>query len=75
VRECHLLKCKLNQNFIQYQVYKSRVKYESMVLTHGERERNVSGFVDFIIYIMVVFHLLTFIESNLQRREYHFVNS
>ena len=23
---------------------------------------------------MIVFHLLTFIESNLQRREYHFVN-
>jgi hypothetical protein len=28
-----------------------------------------------IIHIMVVFRSLTFIESNLQRREYHFVNS
>jgi hypothetical protein len=53
----------------------SRVKYESMALTHGERERNVTGYVIFIIHIMVVFHSLTFIESNLQRREYHFVNS
>ena len=35
---------------------------------------NVIGCVVFIIHIMVVFHLLTFIESNLQRREYHFVN-
>ena len=36
---------------------------------------NVTGCVVFIIHIMVVFHLLTFIESNLQRTEYHFVNS
>ena len=27
------------------------------------------------LQIMVVFHSLTFIESNLQRREYHFVTS
>jgi hypothetical protein len=38
-------------------------------------EMNVIGCVVFIIHIMVVFHLLTFIESNLQRREYHFVNN
>ena len=48
-------------------VYKSRMKY-------GESERNVTGGVVFIIHIKVVFHSLTFIESNLQRREYHFVN-
>ena len=40
-----------------------------------KRERNVTGCVVFIIHIMVAFHSLTFIESNLQRREYHFVNS
>ena len=35
-----------------------------LALTHGEKERNVSGCVVFIIHIMDVFHLLTFIESN-----------
>jgi hypothetical protein len=38
-------------------------------------EMNVTGCVVFIMHIMVVFHSLTFIESNLQRRKYHFVNS
>ena len=38
-------------------------------------EGNVTGCVVFIIHIMVVIHSLTIIESNIQRREYHFVNS
>jgi hypothetical protein len=51
--------------------YKVTVLSNIQILT----EMNVSGCVVFIIHIMVVFHLLTFIESNLRRREYHFVNS
>jgi hypothetical protein len=42
---------------------------------HGERERNVTECVVFIIHIMVVFYPLTFKESNLQRKKYHFVNT
>jgi hypothetical protein len=46
-----------------------------LALTHGEREKNVTGCVHYFIHIMVVFHSLAFIESNLKRREYHFVNN
>ena len=60
--------------FIKLQNQSKLYSISSLRIT-GERERNVIGFVVFIIYIMVVFHSLTFIESNLQRREYHFVNN
>jgi hypothetical protein len=35
------------------------------ISTHSERERNVIGCVVFIIHIIVVFHLLTFIVCNM----------
>ena len=60
------LNCKPDQNFIQYEVYKSRVKY-------GERERNVTECV-VLSSILLLYFICSFIELNLQRREYHFVN-
>ena len=53
--------------FIRLQTQSKLYSISTLQIT-GERERNVTGCVVFIIHIMVVFHLLTFIESNLQRR-------
>jgi hypothetical protein len=60
--------------FIKLQTQSKLYSISSLQIA-GERERNVIGCVVFIIHIIVVFHSLTFIESNLQRREYHFVNT
>jgi len=59
--------------FIKLQTQSKLYSISSLQIT-GERERNVIECVVFIIHIMIVFHSLIFIESNLQRREYHFVN-
>ena len=44
-------------------------------LDHSSGQHRSLGTSKSMVTFMVVFHLLTFIESNLQRREYHFVYS
>jgi len=51
--------------FIKLQTQSKIYSISSLQIT-GEREKNVTGCVIFIIHVMVVFHSLTFIESNLQ---------
>jgi hypothetical protein len=53
-------------SFIKLQTQSKLYSISSLQIT-GERERNVTECVVFIIHIMVVFHSLTFIESNLQK--------
>ena len=59
------------REWIKVNIYKITFLSNIQILTFI----NTTGCVVFIIHIMVVFHLLTFIESNLQRREYSFVNN